>query len=181
MSDKREAIIQSATEMIRFGGYNAFSFREIADSVGVKSSSVHHYFRRKEDLATEVAERYRSGFFEILGAPNHSTNDEKQMLELYCNAFIQSFQQSGRACLCGILSHESPALPNAVVNAVNTFIDQNLDWLTHAFSQSGRTEKDARAFATLAYCSLEGAMAVATLKSDVNWLHTTQQQLASKL
>ena len=64
MSEKKDQIIQSATRMIRHGGYNSFSFREIADEVGIKSSSVHHYFRRKEDLAAVVARHYSDAFTE---------------------------------------------------------------------------------------------------------------------
>ena len=67
MSEKKDQIVQSATRMIRHGGYNSFSFREIADEVGIKSSSVHHYFRRKEDLAAVVARHYSDAFFDALG------------------------------------------------------------------------------------------------------------------
>jgi TetR/AcrR family transcriptional repressor of nem operon len=41
MQDKEAAILKVTESMIRDGGYNSFSFRSIADAVGIKSSSVH--------------------------------------------------------------------------------------------------------------------------------------------
>lgn len=177
MSDKKEQIIQSAIKMIRTGGYNAFSFREIADDVGIKSSSVHHYFRRKENLAIAVAESYRDSFFEQLGNPNETKSSPKEKFQHYSNVFIEAFQKSGKACLCGMLSHESPGLPGIVIAEVNNFIDRNIDWLIKAYSSDEPTDQDAETFAILTYSALEGAMAVATVKGDVNWLKKTQAQL----
>ncbi len=58
MSDMREAIMDAAERRMRQGGYGAFSFRDIAAEVGVKSSTVHYYYPAKEDLAAAVVHRY---------------------------------------------------------------------------------------------------------------------------
>jgi len=59
MSNAREhAILEVAQEMVRQGGYNNFSFRNIATAVGIKSSSVHYHFSTKEDLGVAVAKYY---------------------------------------------------------------------------------------------------------------------------
>ena len=51
-------ILAAAEQRIRTAGYHGFSFREIAADVGIKSSSVHHYFPTKESLGVAVARRY---------------------------------------------------------------------------------------------------------------------------
>src|SRR5437899_1576737 len=58
MSDVATAIMDAAERRIRLGGFNGFSFREIAADVGVKSSSVHYHFPTKEKLAAAVIHRY---------------------------------------------------------------------------------------------------------------------------
>src|ERR1700744_3605487 len=58
MSDMSNAIMDAAELRIRKGGYGAFSFRELAADVGVKSSSVHYHFPTKEDLGAAVIRRY---------------------------------------------------------------------------------------------------------------------------
>jgi TetR/AcrR family transcriptional regulator, transcriptional repressor for nem operon len=54
MSTIAEAIMDAAELRMRGGGFNGFSFREIADDVGIKSSSVHYHFPTKEKLAAAV-------------------------------------------------------------------------------------------------------------------------------
>ena len=58
MSDVAAAIMDAAERRMRKGGFNGFSFREIAADVGVKSSSVHYHFPTKENLAAAVIQRY---------------------------------------------------------------------------------------------------------------------------
>ena len=179
MSDKREKIIESATEMIRFGGYNTFSFREIADAVGVKSSSVHHYFRRKEDLAAEVAQRYADAFFTGLGAASQPDESPLAALKRYGSGFIGAYQSSGKACLCGILSHESPALPEMVKEHISAFVDRNVAWLSEALSTGpGALESEVAAErARIYYAGLSGAMGVAALKGESAWISEVLEAL----
>jgi len=178
MSEKREKIIESATRMIRTGGYNAFSFREIADEVGIKSSSVHHYFRRKEDLATVVARRYSDAFLAALGDPARFESP-KLVIEHYSKIITNAFESSGRACLCGILSHESPMMPAPVVSEIASFVDKSIDWLTTAlrFESDNKDANALLAEARVIYVAFSGAMAVATLKEDVQWIESVQTYL----
>ena len=182
MSEKREKIIESATRMIRTGGYNAFSFRDIADEVGIKSSSVHHYFRRKEDLAIVVAKRYSDAFLAALGDPARF-EDSKWVIDHYSKIITKAFKSSGKACLCGILSHESPMMPASVAREIESFVNKSIDWLTAALSfESDRKNSDALiAKARVIYVAFSGAMAVATLKEDVSWIESVQTYLTKQL
>ena len=65
--DKELAILETTEEMVRQGGYNSFSFRNIASVVGIKSSSVHYYFNTKEDLGVAVTKFYTDKFLNALG------------------------------------------------------------------------------------------------------------------
>jgi len=60
MTDKRTEIETAATEAVQRSGLNNVSFRTLADSVGVKSSSVHYYFAEKSDLANAIIEPVQS-------------------------------------------------------------------------------------------------------------------------
>ena len=53
---KREEIIQLADTLIRQKGYNAFSFYEISDKVGIKTASIHYHFPAKSDLGIAVVD-----------------------------------------------------------------------------------------------------------------------------
>ena len=66
MSDAAVAIMDAAERRIRLGGFNGFSFREIAADVGIKSSSVHYHFPTKENLAAAVIHRYTDEVAELI-------------------------------------------------------------------------------------------------------------------
>ena len=57
MNEILAAIMDAAERRMRIGGFNGFSFREIAADVGVKSASVHYHFPTKENLAAAVTRR----------------------------------------------------------------------------------------------------------------------------
>lgn len=155
--------------MIRAGGYNGFSFREIAGAVGIKSASVHHHFPTKEALALEVARQYNDSFFSALGEPAPAGSDARTQLNLYCEVFRNAFRSSGRACLCGVLSNEAEQLPESVRTLVVEFVAANVSWLEQALEQT-TVNGNARERAELVYCALEGAMGVAALQQDHNWV-----------
>ena len=68
-NSKRDAILDIAEAMIRNAGFNAFSTRDVANAVGIKSASVHYHFPTKADMGVAVTERYTSRFLEQLGDP----------------------------------------------------------------------------------------------------------------
>jgi TetR/AcrR family transcriptional regulator, transcriptional repressor for nem operon len=57
MSDVKVAIMDAAERRMQTGGFNGFSFRDVAADIGIKSSSVHYHFPKKEDLAAAIIRR----------------------------------------------------------------------------------------------------------------------------
>ena len=45
---KKQELLAVAQNKVREGGYNNFSFRELAKEVGIKSASVHYHFPTKQ-------------------------------------------------------------------------------------------------------------------------------------
>ena len=54
---KREAILDAAAELINLHGARGATLQEVATAVGLNTTSVTYYFRRKEQLAAAVFER----------------------------------------------------------------------------------------------------------------------------
>ena len=163
--------------MVRSGGYNGFSFREIAAEIGIKSSSVHYYFPTKEALALEVARSYTNDFFGALGEPDLAEGSASDRIRHYCDVFQSAFETSGRACLCGMLSNEVALLPEALRQEVVGFVDANINWLEKALSLDAASDHHRTAKAI--YCGLEGAMAAAALTNDVSWIEDVASSTVS--
>ncbi|WP_299011011.1 TetR/AcrR family transcriptional regulator [uncultured Shewanella sp.] len=137
MSPTVERIIQSAESQIRIGGYNAFSFREIAKEIGIKSASIHYHFPTKPDLAILVANRYTQNFQDLLKLIEQKSLLPKDRLSNYINLFRHAIKVDKKMCLCGMLASENDVLPDALQMEVKQFFTMNIEWLkAHLFTHS---------------------------------------------
>ncbi len=129
-ADRRQQILDSAERMARRGGYNGFSFRDIAAEVGVKSASVHYHFPTKADLSTALAERYSDRFLGSLG-PATEPGAQLRLIAGYREALVEADQM----CLCGIFGAEIDALPDPLVHAVRGFFRRLVDWAAESLGE----------------------------------------------
>jgi TetR/AcrR family transcriptional regulator, transcriptional repressor for nem operon len=159
MSDRAELIMDAAERRIRQGGYNGFSFREIAADVGVKSSSVHHHFPTKEALAVAVARRYGERFEQSVAAEMEKGHSP---LAAWHRVFRRALVHDGQMCLCGALGAGVADLPADVAAEAKRFFERGLKSLTQP--QKGSSLSAGRAKHALA--TLEGAMLLARAMND---------------
>ncbi len=54
-------IVKVAETLIQTKGYNAFSYRDIAAQVGIKTASIHYHFPTKADLGKAVVKHHING------------------------------------------------------------------------------------------------------------------------
>ena len=166
MTETVQSILNVTEDMIRQGGYQGFSFRNIADAIGIKSSSVHYHFETKEKLAVATARRYTENFISSLGEPEELMSQGLNPVTHYITAFRNAIIADKGMCLCGILGTETSVLPDSIVDELNNFFNQNVVWLERAYSQIQVSENvKEKALQTLSL--LEGAMLIATTKSDL--------------
>ena len=177
--------IQEVTEnMIRIGGYNSFSFREIADKVGIKSSSVHYHFPTKVDLSVAVARRYTDTFMSILEEAKPSSITIEESLNSYINLFEKALKEDCKMCLCGLLAAESLNLPEELKKEVQRFFNLNIKWLGEKFLQHADVQNDpelAEAKAVFLISALEGAMLTSQVNNKNEMFDMTIQQLRALL
>lgn len=166
-SKKADEILDIAEEMARKGGYNYFSFREIAKAVGVKSSSVHYHFPTKDDLGAAVVRRYTDRFLDVLGDP-HDIDTSETGLEQYADLYRKALVEDELMCLCGIMGAEIEALPPTVGKEAKQFFERNIDWLVSILSKTDSLDQIEilRARALHVMAALEGAMIVARTLED---------------
>ncbi len=173
MENIRDRLIDTAEALIQHHGYNGFSYRDIADEVGIRSASIHYHFPAKVDLGVAVASRYRERFMERLRQTEILTTDVTELLETYVGLFRETFGRDRRMCLCGMLAAEIEALPEAVATEAQIFFEANLNWLTRltpAKNPEGKARKARarRAISGTFLASLEGAMIVSKAMNEPN-------------
>ncbi|MCO7224551.1 TetR family transcriptional regulator [Pleionea sp. CnH1-48] len=164
---KKQEILKVAEARVRSGGYNNFSFRDIADEVGIKSASVHYHFPTKENLAAELARQYTDRFLLALGKPHELANVGKDPIAVYGAHFRSALVNDKKMCLCGMLGAESDCLPDDVRYEIKRFFERNISWLEQAHSVVNVDDKaNARAKAIATVSLLEGAMMVSKSLED---------------
>lgn len=159
MAGRAEAILNAAEIRIRDGGYNGFSFRDLAADVGVKSSSVHFHFPTKEILVAAVVRRYVE---RLEAALDEEEGAGATPVQAWRSVFRRALIEDGRMCLCGVLGAEIGGLPPEVAEEAGRFFTRGIDRLTRSESGAGLEKADAiRILATL-----EGAMVMAKVLGD---------------
>lgn len=156
MSDVANAIMNAAERRMRIGGFNGFSFREIAEDVGVKSSSVHYHFATKEKLAAAVVRRYTDHVACVIDQALAAGVDPSQA---WAHAFRGTLHSKDRMCPATVLGAGSLDLPAEVAVEVRRFFKMCLDRLiAGGLSQNSAAELLA---------TVTGAMVVATALNDL--------------
>lgn len=155
-SDTIDRIIETAENQARSGGYNAFSFREIAKEIGIKSASIHYHFPTKADLAKELAHRYTEKFIIHLNRISESNKALAEQLSAYSELFYEALKTDQKMCLCGLFAAEMDVLPDDVKAETRRFFEANLEWIEQVLDTHGIGNTKAKAMNLLA--SMEGAM-----------------------
>jgi TetR/AcrR family transcriptional regulator, transcriptional repressor for nem operon len=155
MSDISNAIMDAAEKRIRSGGFNGFSFREIAADVGIKSSSVHYHFPTKEDLAAAVIRRYATVVSDYIDQQLVSDSDPYRV---WTKAFRTNLLGPGCMCPAVVMGTGSGDLPDVVVKEVQHFYQMHLDKLV----QHGLSPKEADEFLS----TITGALVLANAFAD---------------
>ncbi|MEJ0003905.1 MAG: TetR/AcrR family transcriptional regulator [Pararobbsia sp.] len=124
----REQLLDYAQNLIMLRGYNGFSYRDLAELVGVKTSSIHYYFPAKEDLVLETVNVYSSESLAEMYAIDSSQSADLR-LDRYARLFGKTLGDGNRICLCGMLAADIASLPERVRQAVQGFFRSNETWL----------------------------------------------------
>ena len=155
MTDMTTTILDSAERRIRLGGFNGFSFREIAADVGVKSSTVHYYFPTKEKLTAEVIRRYTAHVARLI---EEGSTHGAEPIKVWTRAFRSTVHSKNHMCPAAILGAGAMDLPPEVAVEVKAFFQMCLDKLVAA----GVAKKIAAEFLS----TITGALVVANALGD---------------
>ena len=177
METKRQELLRSATQTVRRGGSAALNFRDLGQSVGVKSSTVHYYFPTKSDLLHEIAGEYTAVFIEALEEGVRGSGSFRQDMLVLVDLFRDA-QGEKLSCLCGMLATEADLLDPKVKSTVNQFFAAVQDWVirqakAHAVPTPGGLAPAT--FARLLVSLLEGALLLSRLNAHKSSLAAARE------
>ncbi|MHC5539111.1 TetR/AcrR family transcriptional regulator [Singulisphaera rosea] len=185
--DTRKELLDLAETLVRTRGYNGFSYRDLAEQVGIKTASIHYHFPTKGDLGKALIENERRVFAKNLADLDAVEKDPRRRLE----GFLELFQATtigcgNRMCLGAMLAVEQETLTDAVGGEVRQLFAENEGWLAKVledgrklrqFRFKGPADLAARAL----FSSLEGALLIARAFHDIDRFEATSRWILEAL
>ena len=137
MQDTKERIIELADRLIKTRGYNAFSYKDIADPLEIKNAAIHYYFPSKADLGIAVIDQEIEKL--AINKLKWATLPEDKQLQLFFETFSQKSKQ-GFVCLMGSLSPDYETFPAPMQEKVQQMSENVLEWTTLCL-ENGRNKQ----------------------------------------
>lgn len=165
-TNRRADVLAQSRDLLRKRGFNAFSHRELANLIGVKSSSVHYYFPTKEDIGLALISEYREdvmGFLKTL-----DPLPQEQRIERFIDMFVQAASNTEEWCLAGMLASDFMTLGDHLQSEVRRFFEAIEQWLAAQVSllHPDWAPHAAHSLAKTGIAMLEGALLLARSQRD---------------
>lgn len=142
-----EDILTCARTLVVSGGYNGFSYADIAEVVGIRKASIHHHFPSKLDLVKTVVQRYRLAAREGLTHLEHAIPGALAQLRAYIGYWEACIgDASAPFCVCAMLASELPLLPEEVAVEIRAHFRFLAEWLTSVLERGAREDGIKLAF-----------------------------------
>ena len=89
-----DQILASARTFIVAGGYNGFSYADIAGEVGIRKASIHHHFPSKVDLVRTLVARHRERTEASMADLESKFPDPLALLQTYADYWAKCIEDA---------------------------------------------------------------------------------------
>ena len=135
-SNTADDILAAARRFIVAGGYNGFSYADIAEVVGIRKASIHHHFPSKVDLVQTLVRRYLEDAVTGMTELERNVPEPPELLRTYAGFWAQCIEDASRPfCVCALLASELPVLPPEVAVEVRAYFQFLSGWLTRVIER----------------------------------------------
>lgn len=163
MNETKEKILDAAEHMTQTSGVNGFSYLDLADEVGIKTSSIHYHFKTKADLMLAMAERIESIHGQALRKLQVEVDTPQARLMEIVKLF-QGYVKDEKFCLCGMMAAEFQSISPEVKIRIKSYFKQFQEWLAMQFKEMEQEDPKGLAIGFLG--ALEGSLLLARLQGD---------------
>lgn len=180
-------ILLCARSLLIEGGYDGFSYADIAKVVGIRNASIHHHFPTKSDLVRTLVARYREEAEAGIAALERQIADPADQLRAYIGYWEACIADtSAPFCVCALLASQFPALPQEITLEVRAHFRTLSAWLTSVLERGARQGSlhvtgTAKAEAEAFLAGVHGAMLSARAYGDPSIFGVITRSLLQRL
>lgn len=186
LSNTAEQILSCARTLIVAGGYNGFSYADIADVVGIRKASIHHHFPNKVDLVRALVVQHRQATEEGIAKLQQAIADPVEQLRAYVQYWAKCIEDmSAPFCVCALLAGELPILPEEVAVEVRSYFRFLSAWMASVLERGMQHGTIQRMYAPqteaeIFMATIHGAMLSARAYGDATTFGTIANSQLSR-
>lgn len=173
-------LLDTAQQLVQRRGYNAFSYKDLAEAVGIRTASIHYHFPAKADLGKALMDRYQAELERTLEAIDRTGRSSKAKLKRFIKLYRDA-ESHGTICLCGSMASDQETLPRGLRGAVSAYLERSEGWVADRIAEGVRggeftfSGKPADAAAALV-ASLQGGLIVSRARHGRRLVDTVQRE-----
>jgi TetR/AcrR family transcriptional repressor of nem operon len=137
-TNTRELLLEAAGDLLQRVGYASFSFRDLAEAVGIRTASIHYHFPTKAALGLALVEWFRArsepGIAELCRAHPNIRDRLLRLSEDVANRTCVN----GKSCPINLLLSEFSVLPPALQVKVREWVDDCINGMASWLEQGRR-------------------------------------------
>jgi TetR/AcrR family transcriptional regulator, transcriptional repressor for nem operon len=188
-NDIYHQIVKSAENLTQLRGYNAFSFGDIAELIGIKTSSIHYHFPTKADLGKAVVKQHLEMLCSVLEqiVTNNKLSYRKKLGVFLDSVFSVTYRDNKKMCLGGMLAADVLTLPEEMQAEVRVFFIKLQAWIRQLLTEAcesknfSLTKKDIPDTIKVIFSTIEGSLLLARVFQDEKYLEAAKKQIVSLL
>jgi len=186
-STTADDILACAKRLILKGGYNGFSYADIAAVVLIRKASIHHHFPSKLDLVTALIHRHqtetKAGFARLEAAIAEPDGQLRAYIHYWRDCIAGG---ETPFCVCALLASELPVLPEPLIVEVKAYFKSLSRWLTAVLERgqadgSIHLKQSPQIEAETFMAGVDGAMLSARAYGDPSMFSTITEPLLQRL
>lgn len=176
----RERVLDVAETLLQRRGFNAFSYKHIAEQLGLRHAAIHYHFPAKEDLGIALVRRYRDRFAVWHTEVDQRAENAWQCLQAYFGMCLDYLNHGHAVCPAGVLGNDFQSLPAPMREEARLLLLDIYGWLTEVLER-GRAESELHyvgAPAAKALClgaALQGALQIDRVSQEPRFYQVVQQ------
>lgn len=137
VTNTREHLLATAADLLQRVGYASFSFRDLADAVGIRAASVHYHFPTKADLGVALVDWFRAQDNPDIAALCQAHPNIRDRLLALADHVAEHTCTSGKSCPINLLLSEFSVLPEVLQHKVHAWVDDCINDMA-AWLEQGR-------------------------------------------
>lgn len=168
-------ILKTAECLIQKRGYNAFSYRDLSEVLGIKTSSIHYHYPTKEELAVAVIKWQKKNQCRLLDEirDNNALSTKEKLILLVDKIIAVTYKDDFKMCLGGMFASDMHSLSEDIRNETRSFFNYLREWIEGVLVDGQRkgdytikVGSSVEKFACYVLIQIEGGLLLSRLYED---------------